>query len=224
MPLKWQLGLAPATAQTIMGSARYRVLLANLPRVEGGANGSPPRPARVLTRVEHCSSLRPKSRNSLLSAVVWILGIGFSIVVVAVGTGLVAGFVGGYRLGVIRKAIVAAFLLLPSAFVLVGLGILLTLLGVPVFGFFAGLLLGIMSALMSLGRLAMAAVSLVLGRRSKLPPATLVRDSKTLSRAPQGQAPLLVVGQPYQVLRGIQLTHATPRCTGQLGGDTWLGR
>ena len=103
-----------------------------------------------------------------------MLGLSLALFFIPILGSIIGGFVGGYKLGVVRKAVVAA--IAPSMLVATGLWLLLTAFGIPSFGLFSGLALGLVVALADLGVIAGAILGAISGEGPDLPMARIERN------------------------------------------------
>lgn len=77
------------------------------------------------------------NRSSIPAGAVWMVVITLALFFVPGVNGLIGGLVGGYKVGGVGRALAAA--VLPAIVVAIGLWVLLSVLGLPVVGFLAGL-------------------------------------------------------------------------------------
>lgn len=97
-----------------------------------------------------------QDQGRILVPALWMMGISLALFFLPVINGLIGGFVGGMKAGSVRNALIAA--VLPAVAVAVGLWILLSLLGMPIIGIFAGTAIGIWILLSDLGLFIGAAI------------------------------------------------------------------
>lgn len=76
------------------------------------------------------------SHTGTFVGAVWMVVISLALFFLPAINGLIAGLVGGYMIGTVGRALIAA--LLPALIISAGLWGLLSLLGLPVIGFLAG--------------------------------------------------------------------------------------
>jgi hypothetical protein len=94
----------------------------------------------------------PDARNENTNVAVgalWMLGITLALFFLPTLNGLIGGFVGGYKVGTLRRALAAA--ILPGVAAAVGLWVIFAILGSPIFGVLAGSALLLMIALSEIG-------------------------------------------------------------------------
>jgi hypothetical protein len=87
--------------------------------------------------------------KSVLTGSVWMVVLSLALFFLPAINGLVGGVVGGYKAGNARRALLAA--ILPAVLLALGLWVLLSVLGMPVLGVFAGLAVGVWVAVSDLG-------------------------------------------------------------------------
>lgn len=106
-----------------------------------------------MARDEHMTRREPleprRSRTSVVLGAVWMVVISLVLFFLPAINGLIGGLVGGYKVGSAGRALVAA--ILPAVIVGVGFWILLAAVGVPIWGIFGGLAIGLLIALSELG-------------------------------------------------------------------------
>lgn len=106
---------------------------------------------------------QPK-KTSVVMGSVWMVLLSLVLFFLPVVNGLIGGFVGGMKVGGVKRALTAA--LLPALIVAVGLWILLALLELPIFGFVAGVAVGIWVLLSDVGLFIGAALGGAVGNTS----------------------------------------------------------
>lgn len=94
--------------------------------------------------------------SSVISGSLWMMGVSLALFFLPPINGLIGGAVGGYRVGSMRRALMAA--VLPTVVVASGLWLLLTSVDMPIVGLFAGLAMGVHILLSSIGLLIGAAI------------------------------------------------------------------
>lgn len=90
-----------------------------------------------------------KSETNIVEGSLWMIGVSLVLFFIPMLNGLIGGFVGGYRVGSVKKAMMAAFL--PAIVVAVGLWLMFTALGLPVAGFFTGITIAMLVVLSEVG-------------------------------------------------------------------------
>jgi len=80
---------------------------------------------------------------------IWMVVLSLALFFVPGVNGLIAGLVGGYLVGSLGRAMMAA--VLPALIVAVGLWVLLAAIGMPILGFFAGAAITVLIVLAELG-------------------------------------------------------------------------
>lgn len=90
-----------------------------------------------------------KTNRSILVASFWMVAISLVLFFVPALNGLIAGAVGGYMAGSVKRGLLAAFL--PAVVVAALLWVILALLEAPIIGFFAGTAAGVVVLLADLG-------------------------------------------------------------------------
>lgn len=94
----------------------------------------------------------PDARNPNTNVAVgalWMVGITLALFFLPTLNGLIGGFVGGYKVGGVKRALAAA--ILPAVVAAVGLWVIFAILGSPVFGVLAGSALMLMIGLSEIG-------------------------------------------------------------------------
>lgn len=76
------------------------------------------------------------SHTGTLAGAIWMVVISLALFFLPGINGLIAGLVGGYMIGTVGRALIAA--LLPALIIAAGLWALLSIVGLPVIGFLAG--------------------------------------------------------------------------------------
>ncbi len=90
-----------------------------------------------------------KSETNVIEGSLWMIGISLVLFFIPMLNGLIGGFVGGYRVGTPKKAMMSAFL--PAVVVAVGLWLMLMAFGLPVAGFFTGITVAMLIVLSEVG-------------------------------------------------------------------------
>lgn len=90
-----------------------------------------------------------KSKTNVVEGSLWMIGVSLVLFFIPMLNGLIGGFVGGYRVGSVKKAMMAAFL--PALVIAVGLWLMFTALGLPVAGFFTGITIAMLVVLSEVG-------------------------------------------------------------------------
>ena len=94
----------------------------------------------------------PDARNDNTNVAIgalWMVGITLALFFLPTLNGLIGGFVGGYKVGSVKRALAAA--ILPGVISAVGLWVIFAILGSPIFGVLAGSALLLMIALSEIG-------------------------------------------------------------------------
>ena len=115
---------------------------------------------------------RSKPRASIVVGSLWMVFLSLILFFLPAINGLIAGLVGGYKVGSIKRGLIAA--ILPSVVVGAGLWILFVVLDVPVLGLVAGFAIAALIVLSDLGLFLGAALGGMVGRRAELPGARVV--------------------------------------------------
>jgi uncharacterized membrane protein len=92
---------------------------------------------------------RGAQKGSVFAASLWMVGLPMLLFFVPILNGLIGGAVGGYKVGTVGGALVAA--VLPAVVVSLGLWTVLAIYDAPVLGALAGTAAGVLVALASLG-------------------------------------------------------------------------
>ena len=95
-------------------------------------------------------------RTNVVAGALWMVGITLALFFLPLLNGLVGGFVGGYKVGSMKRALAAA--VLPAVVAAMGLWVIFTILGSPIFGILAGTALGAIIAMSEIGIFVGAAV------------------------------------------------------------------
>lgn len=82
----------------------------------------------------------PEDRKNIVTGSLWMVGLSILLFFVPGINGLVGGFVGGYKVGGVQRALLAA--VLPALVVAAGLWALMAVMDLGVLGLFAGLAIG----------------------------------------------------------------------------------
>lgn len=104
---------------------------------------------------------RPR-RSSVPVASLWMVGLSLVLFFIPGVNGLVGGLVGGYKVGGVGRALIAA--ILPAIVVGIGLWVLLAAFELPIVGFVAGAAIGILVLFADLGLFLGALVGGLAGR------------------------------------------------------------
>lgn len=99
----------------------------------------------------------------------WMVVIGLALMFIPVVNGLIAGLVGGYKVGSVKRGLIAA--LLPSLAIGILLWVVLLTLGLPVVGALAGIGIALLVIGADLGLFLGAAIGGMIGRQPQLPEA-----------------------------------------------------
>ena len=91
----------------------------------------------------------PDHHTSVVAGALWMVVISLALFFVPAVNGVIAGLVGGYLVGTLGRAMAAA--ILPALIVALGLWALLTVVGLPVIGFFAGAAVTVLIAVSEIG-------------------------------------------------------------------------
>jgi hypothetical protein len=105
-----------------------------------------------------------RRRSSVFVGALWMVLLSLALFFLPLVNGLIAGAVGGYKVGGISRALVAA--ILPAVVVAAGLWIIFAFLDAPVWGLLAGFAGGLLILLSDVGLFIGAAVGGAIGRRS----------------------------------------------------------
>jgi hypothetical protein len=103
------------------------------------------------------------SRSSVVVGALWMVFLSLVLFFLPLLNGLIAGVVGGYKVGGVGRALVAA--ILPGVVVGAGLWIIFALFEAPVWGLVAGAAVSILILLSDLGLFIGAAIGGAIGRR-----------------------------------------------------------
>jgi hypothetical protein len=103
-------------------------------------------------------------RSSVFVGALWMVVLSLALFFLPLLNGLIAGVVGGYKVGGVGRALVAA--ILPSVFVGAGLWIIFALFEAPVWGMVAGFAVGLLILLSDLGLFIGAAIGGLMGKRA----------------------------------------------------------
>jgi hypothetical protein len=106
-----------------------------------------------------------RRRSSIVIGSIWMVFLSLALFFVPLLNGLIAGAVGGYKVGGVGRALVAA--ILPAVVVGTGLWIAFAFFEAPVWGFLAGAAVGIIILLADLGLFIGAVVGGALGSRQR---------------------------------------------------------
>jgi hypothetical protein len=118
----------------------------------------PPRETRPVLPTE--------DRSSILAGSLWMVAISLALFFLPLINGLIGGVVGGYKVGAVGRALVAA--ILPAAIVALGLWLVFALWEAPFWGLVAGLTGGLLVLLADVGIFVGAAIGgLLAARRSR---------------------------------------------------------
>ncbi len=112
---------------------------------------------------------RGNGSSSVIVGAIWMVVISLLLFWLPAINGLIAGAVGGYKVGSVRSALIAA--ILPAIIVAAGLWLLLIALDLPLLGIVAGFAVGILILLADVGLFLGAVIGGVLGNRSSVPAA-----------------------------------------------------
>lgn len=93
--------------------------------------------------------IRAEEHGNIAVGAFWMVAVSLTLFFLPVVNGLIGGVVGGYVVGSIKRAIIAA--LVPAVLVAAGLWGLITAIGHPLMGMFAGLALGVWIVLSDIG-------------------------------------------------------------------------
>lgn len=115
---------------------------------------------RAVRGSRHQGPLEP-GRASVVTGAAWMVGLSLLLFFLPIINGLVGGFVGGMKVGGVKRALTAA--VLPALIVAVGLWILLAILDMPIFGLVAGVAIGMWVLLSDLGLFIGAAIGGAVG-------------------------------------------------------------
>src|SRR5688572_30820111 len=102
-------------------------------------------------------------RSSILAGSFWMVAISLALFFLPLINGLVGGFVGGYRVGGVGRALIAA--ILPAAIVTLGLWLIFAFWNAPVWGLVAGLTGGLLVVLADVGIFLGAAIGGLMSAR-----------------------------------------------------------
>ena len=112
--------------------------------------------------VEHASTEQspPFDHHAgIIVGAMWMVVLSLALFFIPGINGLIAGFVGGYWVGSLGRAMVAA--ILPALIVAAGLWVLLAAVGMPILGLFAGAAVTVLIVLAELGLFLGAAVGAI---------------------------------------------------------------
>ena len=101
-------------------------------------------------------STQTEQKKNVVMGSIWMTVLTMALFFLPAINGLVAGAVGGYMVGSMKRAIVAA--VIPACVAAVGLWVLLATLDFPVVGFFVGAALGVHIILSEIGLFLGAAI------------------------------------------------------------------
>lgn len=101
-------------------------------------------------------AIERRERKNIVVGSLWMIGITLLFFWLPAINGVIGGIVGGYKVGNVGRALAAA--VLPAIVVALGLWILLAVFDLGVFGFFAGVALGLMILLADVGLFIGAAI------------------------------------------------------------------
>jgi hypothetical protein len=104
-----------------------------------------------------------RERSSVVAGSAWMVGITLLLFFLPLLNGVIGGFIGGYKVGGVRRAMLAA--ILPAIIVAVGLWIIFAIGEAPVWGVLAGLTGATLVALADLGIFVGAAIGGALSNR-----------------------------------------------------------
>lgn len=91
---------------------------------------------------------RDENTNVAVGAL-WMLGVTLALFFLPTLNGLIGGFIGGYKVGSLKRALAAA--ILPGVAAAIGLWAIFAILGSPIFGVLAGSALALMIAMSEIG-------------------------------------------------------------------------
>lgn len=121
-------------------------------------------PHRPVVTGEPLSKTVEPKRSSVVVGAAWMVFLSLLLFFLPIVNGLVGGFVGGMKVGNVKRALSAA--VLPALIVAIGLWILLAVLDLPIFGFVAGVAVGLWVLLSDLGLFVGAAFGGAMGQAS----------------------------------------------------------
>ncbi len=104
---------------------------------------------RYLAGGEGRAVTHTRDRKSIVIGSLWMVGLSLLLFFLPLINGFVGGLVGGYKVGGVGRALMAA--ILPAIVVAAGLWILLAVLDAPLIGLVAGATLGLLVLLSDLG-------------------------------------------------------------------------
>lgn len=99
---------------------------------------------------------RRSEQDSVIEGSLWMVGLSLALFFLPLINGFIAGLVGGYKVGTVKRGLAAA--VLPAVVVAVGLWVLLSVFGLPLMGFIAGVAVSGWIALSDIGLFVGAAI------------------------------------------------------------------
>ncbi len=134
---------------------------------------SEPRSPQLARSVHHSNAMltttadspSQRRRSSVVIGSIWMVLLSLALFFVPLVNGLIAGAVGGYKVGGVGRALIAA--ILPAFIVGVGLWIAFAFFDAPVWGFLAGAAVGMIILLSDVGLFIGAVVGGALGSRNR---------------------------------------------------------
>lgn len=106
-----------------------------------------------------------RERSSMITGALWMTGISIALFFIPAINGLVGGLVGGYKIGHVRRALIAS--LIPAAVVALATWLIIAFTDAPVIGLFAGLAAGILILFADFGLFVGAAIGGWLGAQPR---------------------------------------------------------
>ncbi|HKN86262.1 MAG TPA: hypothetical protein VJV04_05350 [Nitrospiraceae bacterium] len=117
-----------------------------------GQKGKESKETAMPRLVEHASTGQTPSLDhhaGIVMGAIWMVVLSLALFFIPGVNGLIAGLVGGYLVGSLGRAMVAA--VLPALIVAAGLWVLLAAVGMPILGLFAGAAITVLIVLAELG-------------------------------------------------------------------------
>lgn len=105
----------------------------------------------------------PIRRKSVLTGAAWMVGLTIALFFLPLINGVIGGLVGGYKVGSVSRALIAA--ILPAVVVSLGLWALFAFLDAPVIGIVAGTAVAVLVLLSDVGIFLGAAIGGALSNR-----------------------------------------------------------
>lgn len=119
----------------------------------------------MATHIQHHAGghLAPRDRSSVVVGSLWMIGVSLLLFFLPLINGVIGGLIGGYKVGGVKRALVAA--ILPAVVVALGLWVIFFILDAPVWGFLAGVTGALLVVLADVGIFIGAAIGGAMAKR-----------------------------------------------------------